>query len=183
MACSTVTGGRMNGPVEHERRRPGAAGAPVRLADGRPWLLASPTFRPRPEGLTRPQVDQPLDRVFDCAALGEGLDLADIWAAARELLRANYDLTDDELAGLLSVANGSNLAMYPSVVFKVFIDGKEAAASPVMRIAYQPWRFDVAIPPGSKIISLAAMDAGNGTKEDRANWVDCGFVMQGAARR
>lgn len=97
----------MNAPVEHERRRPGAAGAAIRLADGRPWLLASPTFRPRPEGLTRPQVDQPLDRVFDCAALGEGLDLADVWAAARELLRANYDLTDDELAGLLSVAPGS----------------------------------------------------------------------------
>ena len=80
---------------------------------------------------------------------------------------------------ILAVSNGSNLAMHPSVVFKVFIDGKEAAASPVMRIAIEPWRFDVQIPPGSKIISLATMDAGNGNQEDRANWVHCGFVRVG----
>lgn len=80
---------------------------------------------------------------------------------------------------LLSVSNGSNLAMHPSVVFKVFIDGQEAAASPVMRIAMEPWRFDVQIPPGSKIISLATMDGGDGNKEDRANWVQCGFVRVG----
>jgi len=35
---------------------------------------------------------------------------------------------------LVSISNGSNLAMHPSVVFKVFIDGREAAASPVMRV-------------------------------------------------
>jgi len=34
---------------------------------------------------------------------------------------------------LIGVSNGSNLAKYPSVVFKVFINGHEAAASPVMR--------------------------------------------------
>ncbi|MCY2991224.1 MAG: NPCBM/NEW2 domain-containing protein [Planctomycetota bacterium] len=84
---------------------------------------------------------------------------------------------------ILSVANGSNLAMHPSVVFRVFIDGQEAAASPVMRITFQPWRFDVPIPPGSKIISLATMDGGNGNQEDLANWVNCGFILkQGAAR-
>ena len=69
--------------------------------------------------------------------------------------------------------------MHPSVVLKVFIDGKEAAASPVMRIATQPWRFDVQIPPGSRIVSLATMVAGNGNQEDRANWVRCGFVRVG----
>lgn len=77
---------------------------------------------------------------------------------------------------ILETANGSNQAMHPSVVFKVFIDGREAARSPVMRIAFQPWRFNVAIPPGSRVISLATTDAGNGNKEDLANWVDCGFV-------
>lgn len=82
---------------------------------------------------------------------------------------------------LLGVSNGSNVAMHPSVVFKVFIDGKEAAASPVMRIGSTPWRMDVKIPQGSKIISLATMDAGNGNKEDRANWVNCGFIVKPAA--
>jgi len=79
---------------------------------------------------------------------------------------------------LLGVSNGSNVAMHPSVVFKVFIDGREAAASPVMRIAFTPWRIDVKIPPGSKIISLATMDAGDGNQEDRANWVNCGFIVK-----
>ena len=55
---------------------------------------------------------------------------------------------------LISISNGSNLAKYPSVVFKVFIDGKQAAASPVMRIQSLAWRFDVEIPEGAKMISL-----------------------------
>jgi hypothetical protein len=79
---------------------------------------------------------------------------------------------------VLDIASGSNQAMHPSVVFKVFIDGREAASSPVMRIAFQPWRFDVKIPPGSRVISVTTIDAGNGNKEDMANWVDCGFVLR-----
>jgi hypothetical protein len=74
--------------------------------------------------------------------------------------------------------NGSNLAMHPSVVFKVFIDGQEAAASPVMRVLSSAWRFDVPIPAGAKLISLVAMDAGNGSREDFANWVDAGFMLR-----
>ena len=45
----------------------------------------------------------------------------------------------------------------------------EVAASPMIWIAFEPWHFDVEIPPGSKIISLATMDGGNGNKEDLAN--------------
>jgi hypothetical protein len=77
---------------------------------------------------------------------------------------------------LLDTSSGSNEAMYPSVVFKVFIDGREMASSPVMRISFQPWRFDVEIPPGSRVISLTTTDAGNGNKFDFANWVNCGFM-------
>lgn len=72
--------------------------------------------------------------------------------------------------------HGSNLAKYPSVIFRVFIDGKEMAASPVMRIQSPAWRFDVEIPIGSKAIHLIAMDAGDGHREDYADWVDAGFV-------
>lgn len=79
---------------------------------------------------------------------------------------------------LLSVSMGSNRAMHPSVVFKVFIDGKEMAASPVMRIAERPWRFDLEIPAGAKSISLITMDAGDGNQEDLANWVNCGFLLK-----
>lgn len=78
---------------------------------------------------------------------------------------------------LVDVSHGSNLAKYPSVVFKVFIDGQEAAASPVMRVQFPAWRFDLPIPAGSRHISLIAMDAGDGSREDLANWADAGFVV------
>jgi hypothetical protein len=97
----------MEDPVEHRRRKPGAAGVPVRLADGQLWLLAVPSYRARTEGLTRPPVDRPLDRIFECAVLDEGLDWGELWSAARELLKANYDLSDDELAQLLTVSSAA----------------------------------------------------------------------------
>ncbi len=77
---------------------------------------------------------------------------------------------------LITVSNGSNLAKYPSVEFRVFIDGNEAARSPVMRVQTLAWRFDVEIPKGAHRISLAAMDAGDGSREDLADWVNAGFV-------
>jgi len=79
---------------------------------------------------------------------------------------------------LIDISNGSNLAMHPSVVFKIFIDGKEAAASPVMRVLSPAWRFDVPIPRDAKLISLVAMDAGNGSREDFANWANAGFTLR-----
>lgn len=79
---------------------------------------------------------------------------------------------------LISISNGSNLAKYPSVVFKVFIDGQEAAASPVMRVLSLAWRFDVPIPNGARHISLVAMDAGDGSREDFADWAGAGFVTK-----
>ena len=78
---------------------------------------------------------------------------------------------------IIDVSHGSNLAKYPSIVFKVFIDGQEAASSPVMRIQFPAWRFDLAIPKGSKTISLVAMDAGDGSREDFANWANAGFIV------
>jgi hypothetical protein len=79
---------------------------------------------------------------------------------------------------LVRISHGSNLAKYPSVVFKVFIDGREAAASPVMRVVEQAWRFDVPIPAGAQLISLAVTDAGDGSREDFADWADAGFVLK-----
>jgi len=79
---------------------------------------------------------------------------------------------------LVEISNGSNLAKFPSVVFKVLIDGREVAVSPVMRVKTAAWRFDVPIPEGSRRISLVAMDAGDGSREDFADWVDAGFVVQ-----
>jgi hypothetical protein len=79
---------------------------------------------------------------------------------------------------LVEVSNGSNLAQYPSVVFKVLIDGQEAAVSPVMRVKTDAWHFDVPIPAGARRLSLVTMDAGNGSREDFADWAEAGFMVQ-----
>jgi nicotinamidase-related amidase len=73
--------------------------------------------------------------------------------------------------------NGLFLAMHSSVVFRVFIDGKLAAESPVMRISQEPWRFDVPIPQGSRRIGIACMDAGSRRILDYGNWVEAGFTI------
>jgi hypothetical protein len=67
-------------------------------------------------------------------------------------------------------------ARYPSVVFKVFIDGAPVAQSPVMRQSEGPWPFDVPIPPGSRLINLVATPTGDGNRHDYADWVEAGFV-------
>jgi hypothetical protein len=94
-------------PIEHERRKPGALGSLARLADGQPWLLAEPAFRPRPGGLTRPDVDAALDRFYEQIVLGDDVSLADVQAVARTLLLANYDLSEVEVADLLEVEAGT----------------------------------------------------------------------------
>ncbi len=82
---------------------------------------------------------------------------------------------DENIVGM---SNGSNLAKYPSIVFRIFIDGKQAAASPVMRVLSPAWRFDVEIPAGARMISAVAMDAGDGSREDFADWAEAGFILQ-----
>jgi hypothetical protein len=85
---------------------------------------------------------------------------------------------DDEQ--VLAINSGSNLAMHPNVIFKVFIDGKLMAQSPIMRMSEGPWRFDVKLPENSKSISLVAADGGIGlgNSEDLADWVNAGFVLK-----
>jgi hypothetical protein len=83
---------------------------------------------------------------------------------------------DDEQ--ILEVNQGSNLAMHPNVIFKIFIDGKLTAQSPIMRMSEGPWRFDIKIPQNSKSISLVAADGGMGNAEDLADWLNAGFVLK-----
>jgi hypothetical protein len=70
------------------------------------------------------------------------------------------------------------LATYPSVVFQVYIDGNLASESPIMRLGQVPWRFDVRIPEGSRLINLVVTDAGSRSPLDLADWVDAGFVLK-----
>jgi len=79
---------------------------------------------------------------------------------------------------LLDINHGALLAMYPSIIFRIFIDGKLAAESPVMRISQEPWRFDVKIPRGSRKIDLVAVDTGSRNALNLGNWANAGFISR-----
>jgi hypothetical protein len=95
-------------------------------------------------------------------------------------INPNYDIFVAEVGideEILKYGLGTNLAKYPSVVFRIFIDGKQMAESPIMRIGFIPWRFNLKIPEKAKIISLCTTDANDGNKADWANWVNAGFIL------
>lgn len=56
--------------------------------------------------------------------------------------------------------------------------GAHAAAHPVMLMLSQAWRFNIAIPDGAKMVSPVAMDAGDGSREDFADWTNAGFIVK-----
>jgi nicotinamidase-related amidase len=74
--------------------------------------------------------------------------------------------------------NAQFLATYPNVRFQVYIDGKLASESPIMRLSQEPWRFDVRIPANSRLINLVVANVGGHSPLDLANWVDAGFVLK-----
>lgn len=69
------------------------------------------------------------------------------------------------------------IAMYPSVLAQVFIDGTLIAKSPLLRFQNEPWRFDIELPRNSRMISLMATDGQDGNSRDYANWIEAGFTM------
>jgi len=155
MGSVTDTSRTMPELTERARRKPGAAGTPVRLADGQIWLLATPTFRPGQRPLTAPAVDGPLDRIFDRLALGDGVLLQDAWAAAMVLLRANYDLGVDELAELLSISPGAEGAGLVGAVLDALF-GPEAAER-----SYSDWVRATLLANGLDAIAIPADDLPN----------------------
>ena len=116
-----------------------------------------------------------IDRKVQARGLGVHAPCELVYALKPEYRRFVALAGADE--NLVRISNGSNLAKYPSVVFKVLIDGREAATSPVMRVQFPAWRFDVPIPEGARRLSLVAMDAGDGNREDYADWANAGFVV------
>jgi nicotinamidase-related amidase len=83
------------------------------------------------------------------------------------------------LAGLddavLDQDHGMLHASRAAVRFRVFVDGEPAAESPILRAA-QVWRFDLPLPEGVAVISLAAMAALPGGLCAAADWVAAGFL-------
>ncbi len=115
--------------AESSRRKPGADGIPVRLADGASWLLAVPRYRADGGSLTVPDVDAEIDRLFERSALCGEVALVDVWSAARTLLLANYDLADDEFDGLADFAQGEGCLAFAMTVIEALFGPSPAARS------------------------------------------------------
>lgn len=121
-------------PVQEiDRRLPGASGLPLRLADGSAWLLARPAFLAGGRPLTRPDVDDAIDRIHEHMTLGEEIPLVTIWDAAARLMRANYRLDPDELADLLELAPGDEAEAFATAVLDALFGPEDRARS------YQDW--------------------------------------------
>ena len=75
---------------------------------------------------------------------------------------------------LLDQDHGMLQASRAAVCFRVFVDGALTAASPTLR-ASQVWRFDLALPSGAALVSLAAMNALPDAPNVAADWVVAGF--------
>lgn len=132
-ASPTDTSTRGPEPAEPARRRPGADGIPIRLADGALWLLAVPRYRSTGGSLTVPDVDGEIDRLFERSALSGEVALADVWSAARTLLLANYDLTDDEFDGLADFTRGKGCLAFATAVIEALF------GSPMTARSYSDW--------------------------------------------
>ena len=123
MESPTDTSSTTHDLGEPSRRKPGASGIPLLLADGSRWMLAVPRFRSTGATLTVPDVDRELARIFDASTLCGEVALADVWSAARILLLANYDLTDSEFSELLDFDGDEERQAVATVVEALFGPG------------------------------------------------------------
>jgi hypothetical protein len=89
-------------PLPDLRALEGAAGTPIVLADGEEWLLA--------DGGLCNELDDLRDHLDDEARLTGEASSAEVNEAAFVLLRANYELSGPEAAGLILGADGQRLS-------------------------------------------------------------------------
>ena len=79
---------------------------------------------------------------------------------------------------MLENESGRARAMYPSVILKIYINGKSVNESPILRISQEPWRFEVKLPADSQTISLVAVPSHTNSYENFVNWVNVGFLVK-----
>jgi hypothetical protein len=104
---------------------------------------------------------------------------AGIDANMRNLRPDSYGLFGSEAPGTeAGQGYGEMYTQQPALQFRIFIDGQQVAQSPLMRFGLEPWRFDVKIPKGSRMMNLVATDDGVRSILNLADWVDAGFVLK-----
>jgi hypothetical protein len=65
-----------------------------------------------------------------------------------------------------------------ALIFRVFIDGKLVAESPIMRLYQEPWRFDVVLPMASRRLILSMMDPWPRNLINYGSWLNAGFRLR-----
>lgn len=104
-------------PLPSERARRALRGFPVVLADGRAWTLSDATLHRA--------MDAVRDRIFDGVKLRGRYGHEDVYLAAWLMLLDGYDLSGDELKGLLGGVDAD--ALWPAVRSAFFGPPPEAA--------------------------------------------------------
>ena len=91
----------------------------------------------------------------------------------------DYDLKPDFRRFVAIAGVDDEMKDYPqaSVVFEVWLDGRPAARSILMRPG-DFYYFDVPIPAASKKLRLVVGDGGDSIYADHADWANAGFVRQ-----
>jgi hypothetical protein len=140
---------------EVDRRKPGALGTPIRLADGEAWLLARPVFSISAEGTIRPRIDAPLNRMFDQIALGESVSIQDVLQIATRLLRDNYELGAEELTELLTLAPGDESRTFVDAVVRAIFGAADDART------YTDWVRASLLANGLHAVEIPAEDLPN----------------------
>ena len=77
--------------------------------------------------MSRRELEACWDRLYDSSVLDQAVRLDDVWTVARDLLRANYTLTDAELGDLLSLPAGFSAQEFARVVLEILF-GQPAAS-------------------------------------------------------
>jgi hypothetical protein len=105
--------------------------------------------------LTEPRLDGPVDSLFNQLAHNAHPAIEDIWEAARLLLRVNYDLSDEEVAILLSVAPGQECHDLMNSVLDVLFGPEEGERS------YTDWIRASLLANGLTLVEIRANDLPN----------------------
>ncbi|MGB9601588.1 MAG: NPCBM/NEW2 domain-containing protein, partial [Limisphaerales bacterium] len=66
----------------------------------------------------------------------------------------------------------------PSIVFKIFGDGKKLFDSGLMKLGDKPKEVDISL-DGIKTLLLLVEDGGDGISFDHADWADARFIVRG----
>ncbi len=106
-------------PHEVERRRPGATGTFILLANGEEWLLSNVSISLTSTDLMTPKIDDVLNRIFESMMLEGRVSLSEIWSVAIVLLRINYNLSDAEIYQLLELKLGAECDKFAEDILQI----------------------------------------------------------------